>query len=256
MAAGPLPRRSLYALAILAGAAARPGRAATISAPDVVVYCDTTIVAAVSAVGAAFRRETGVPVRVFGTAGPLSLALIAHGARNDVLVTQSNWLDEGAAHGLVERATRLGEWRDPIVLAGRNAPVLASFPSPAMLSGLLSGSPLGVIDPTQPGGPDGVALAGHLGWKLTLVGAIDGPGVAFLVENGSARLGLLPRTATLANPKISVIAVVPSSMAPPVPYAAAESRNALSSNTAAFMEYLKTQEAETILRAAGLETVP
>lgn len=257
MPAGGLPRRRLPVLAA-AAVATMPltGLAATNSAPDVVVYCDTTLVPAMTALGAAFRQPTGVPVRVFGVAGPLALALIAHGARNDVLVTRSNWLDEGAARGLVKTPTRVGDWRDPVVLAAKAAPALAALPSPTEISALLSSAPLGVIDPTQPGGADGIALAGRLGWRVTLSGAIDGPGVAFLVRHGSARLGLLPRTAALAAPQLSVIATLPAALAPPVRYSAAESRNVLSSNALAFLKYLKTPEALGALRAAGLETAP
>lgn len=255
MPAGAISRRGLSTLAAVAAAAApATGRSATVSVPDVVVYCDTTLVPAITGVGAAFRARTGVPVRVFGVAGPLALALIAHGARNDLLVTQSNWMDDGAARGLVQTGTRVGDWRDPVVLAARNSSGLPSFPSPAELSGLLAGSTLGVIDPTQPGGADGVALAGRLGWKVTLSGAIDGPGVAFLVQHGSARLGLMPRTAALAEPKLYVIAAVPAALVPPVRYAAAESRNVLSRNAAAFLEYLRTPAAAAALHAAGLET--
>ncbi len=256
MAAGAIPRRRLSMMAAVAATAPLTGRAASISAPDVVVYCDTTLVPAMSAVGAAFRGRTGVHVRVFGIAGVLALALIAHGVRNDALVTRSNWMDEGAARGLVNAATRVGDWRDPVVLAAKGGPELAALPSTDEISGLLAGSPLGVIDPTKPGGADGVALAGRLGWKVALSGAIDGPGVAFLVRHESARLGLLPRTAAVAEPKLSVIAAVPAALAPPVHYAAAESRNALSSNTLAFLEYLKTPAAAAMLRAAGLETGP
>ncbi len=121
---------------------------------------------------------------------------------------------------------------------------------------MLSGAKLGVIDPTHPGGADGVALAERLGWKAKLAGAIDGPGVAFLLSHGSARLGLLPRSAAFGPPKLSVIAMVPDSMAAPVGYTAAESRNALSSNTGSFLAYLKTPPAGAILRDAGLEAAP
>lgn len=255
-----LTRRACW-LAMLAACAApayagRRARAATMSAPDVVVYCDSTLAPAMRAAGADFRRRTGVPVRVFAAPGPQSLALIAHGARNDVLATQTNWMDQGAAQGLVKPAMRIGGWRDPVVLAGKDATPLPALPSAAALAGLLSGARLGVIDPTHPGGADGEALAQRLAWKARLAGAIDGPGVAYLVRHGSAGLGLLPRTSALAAPALAVVVAVPDAAAPPVEYAAAASKNALSRNTAAFLAYLNTPDASAILRNAGLEVAP
>ena len=242
---------------LLTAIAATAARAETISTPDVVVYCDSTLAPAMRALGADFRRRNAAPVRVFMTPGPQSLGLIAHGARNDVLVTQTNWMDQGAASGLVDDVTRVGAWRDPMVLAGRGgAAALPALPSGPALSGLLSGARLGVIDPTQAGGPDGVALAGRLGWKATLAGAIDGPGVAFLVRQGNAGLGLLPRSSALAAPALSILAVAPADAAPPVVYGAAQSKTALSRFTGAFLAYLKTPDAAAILRTAGLEAAP
>ncbi len=245
----------LAACAVLAGTA-QAARADTMTAPDVVVYCDSTLAPAMRAAGADFRRRTGVPVRLFETPGPQSLALIAHGARNDVLVTRTGWMDQGAARGLVNPGTRVGAWRDPVVLAGQGAAALPALPSGPELAGLLAGARLGVIDPTHPGGADGVALAGRLGWKAALAGAIDGPGVAFLIHHGQAGLGLLPRSSALARPALAVVAVVPDADAPTAQYAAAASKNALSRNTAAFLSYLATPDASAILRRAGLEVAP
>ncbi len=255
MALSPIPRRDVLALAVLAALPAARAQAASMTAPDVVVYCDTTLTAAMRALGAAFRRRSNVPVRVFGGPGPQSLALIAHGTRNDVLVTRARWMDDGAARGLVKAATRTGDWGDPIVLAGRGGAALAALPSAAALSGMLSGAKLGVIDPTRPGGADGVALAGRLGWRADLAGAIDGPGVAFLVRTGAAGAGLMPRSAALQPPVLSVLATVPDAVAAPDHYAAAISKNALSRNSAAFVAYLATPDATAILRDCGLEVV-
>ncbi len=251
---------------LLGALGASPARADFISAPDVVVYCDPTLAAALRAVSRVYRAQTGVPVRVLAAPGPLSVELIAHGTRNDVLVTQADWLDGAAARRLVDPSTRSQAWLDPTVLAGREATPAAAVPEPAALmqpafmqAGLeqaLAGGKLGVIDPTQPGGPDGPALAGKLGWQVPLAGEIDGPGVAFLVATGAARLGLLPRSAALAPPGLVVLATLPEAAAPPVRYAAAVSKNIQSRNAAPFMAFLRTAPAQDALRAAGLEIEP
>lgn len=251
-------RRWLARIALLAlasGSWPGPARADFISAPDVVVYCDPTLRPAMQSVGRVFRAQTGVPVRVLSAPGPLLLGLIARGTRDDVLVTQANWMDGAAARKLIDATTRAAPWRDRIVLAGHGVPASA-LPTPDSLSQALGGGKLGVIDPTQDGGPDGVALAAHLGWQAPLAGEIDGPGVAFVVATGAARLGLLPTTAALAQPGVSVVSPLPDDSAPPVAYVAAVSKNILSRNTAAFMAFLATAPALDALHAAGLETAP
>ena len=237
-------------------AAAVPGRAEFISAPDVVVYCDPTLAPAMRSAGRVYRAASGVPVRVLTAPGPLSIELIAHGTRNDVLVTQANWMDGAAARHLVDAATRQEGWRDPIVLAGPEPANGAQSLDPQAVTATLAGGKLGAIDPTHDGGPDGPALAARLGLQVPLAGEIDGPGVAFLLATGAARLGLIPRTAALAQPGLAVLAVVPEATAPAVGYAVAVSKNIQSRNASGFMAFLKTPPALESLRAAGLEVEP
>lgn len=241
--------------------AAVPGRAEFISAPDVVVYADPSIGAALRAVGGEYRARTGVPVRVFCAASEQLLSLIVRGTRTDVLVTLAPQMDRAAAAQLIDRATRTGAWRDPLVLAGRNVAAGEAPVSAAALAGRLGASGvLAVIDPTAPTSVDGPALLARLGWALPamrVVGAIDGPGVAFMLSNWEATLGVLPRSDALADPTLTVAGVIPGDGAPPLIYSAAITRNVLSRNAATFVDFLKTPAATATLRAAGLEeTVP
>lgn len=230
-------------------------RAEFISAPDVVVYCDDTLSQAAKTLGRAFRARTGVPVRVFSAPGPQQLALIAHGTRNDVLMTQSNYMDEAAQRKLIDPATRTAAWSDRLVLAGSGEP-RPSLPAKTEIAALLEGGKLGVIDPAIPDGIDGPALAEKLGWQVPEAGEVSGPAVAFLVRHGEARLGLLQRTSALQQPALPIIAAVPADVAAPPSYAAAIGHNVLSRNATAFMEFLKTPVAAAVLQKAGLETTP
>jgi len=236
------------ALGLLAVGSAR---AAFISAPDVVLYCDDTLAGAGHAVARAFRHRTGVPARVLTAPGPQSLELIAHGTRNDLLFTQTDWMDQAAARHLIKPATRRGPWRDAVVLAGTGS--LVALPSPSGIASLLGGGKLGVIDPMTPGGQDGPALARKLGWQVTLADEVSGPGVAFLVRSGEARLGLLQRSAALIAPSLPIAATVPAALAPPPTYAIAISKNILSRNAVAFLDFFSHPDADTVLQQAGLE---
>jgi ABC-type molybdate transport system substrate-binding protein len=247
-----LHRRGVVAgLAMLTAARAAPARPDRfISAPDVVLYCDSTLEAASRSLARAFRGGTGVPVRVLAAPGPLQAALIGHGTRTDMLFTQADWMTQAQARRLVDPTTRTGAWRDEIVLAG--APPLAALPNGAGITTLLAGRRLGVIDPVTDGGQDGPALAARLGWHVPTAGEVTGPGVAFLVRSGQAGLGLMQRSAALAA-GLPVAAAVPPDLAPPPVYAVAITRRALSRNAAQALAFFGTPQAAGLLRAAGLE---
>lgn len=250
--------RGVLAIAVLAAACgAAPARAGFISAPDVVFYCDPDIAHACAAVGAEFRGRTGIPVRVLSAPSPQLLALLAHGTRNDVLLTLTAQVDAAAAQRLLAADSRAGPWDDPLVLGGRGVEPLAATPNAGQLAKLQGAGRLALVDPTETGSLDGAAVAQRLGWHPTAVaGALDGTEVAWMLAHFSARLGVLPRSALLAEPSLTVVAPIPADAYPPVSYAAAVSQGALSRNATAFLDFLKTPAAQAVLANAGLERMP
>jgi len=86
--------------------------------PDAVVYTDPTLGFALRDVGALFMARTGAPVHVFSAPPSLILAQLARQVQNDVVVTDSAWLDRAAHEKLIQLATRIGAWRDTLVIAG------------------------------------------------------------------------------------------------------------------------------------------
>lgn len=232
-------------VALAAGCGANPARAGFISAPDVVLYCDPDIAHACAAVGAEFRARTGVPVRVLSAPPVQQLALLARGTRNDVLITLTAQLDEAGAQHLLATDNCAGPWRDPLVLGGRGVVDAQGIGT------------LALVDPTEAGSLDGAAVARRLGVRPTaVVGALDGREVAWMLAHFSARLGVLPRSALLAEPSLAVVAAIPSDAAPPLTYAAAVSHGALSRYATTFLDFLKTPAAQAVLADAGLERTP
>lgn len=255
-------RRRLGLLTALLIVAALGGTAEAdfISAPDVVIYCDPALVASMGAVGADFRARTGVPVRVFGSPGTLLLGLLERGTRDDVVVTVKAEMDRAAALSLVRPETRAGAWRDPVVLASRDAPAVAGPVDVAAFTTALADGRLAVIDPVAPDRMDGPATVGRLGWSAAANGRTDGfpsgQEVAFVVERGAARLGLLHRSDLAGHAALAAIGTAPAEAAAPAEYAAAIGRNVLSRNSEAFMAYLNGPEATGRLARDGLEKVP
>ena len=246
----------IYAVATLAiWCGTAPARAGFISAPDVVLYCNPDIAHACEAVGAEFRARTGVPVRVLSAPAVQQLALIERGTRSDVLMTLASQMDLAAARHLLDPQSRYGAWRDALVLGGRGLPT-ATQPLAADAEAALQGTgKLALVDPTEAGSLDGPALIERLGWHLAATaGAADGREIAWMLSHYAARLGVLQRSALLAEPSLQVVAPIAADAYAPIVYSAAVTHSALSRYAVAFLDFLKTPAAGTVLAGAGLET--
>jgi ABC-type molybdate transport system substrate-binding protein len=84
-----------FALAVLLWAACGtaligPARAEYMVAPDVVVFCEPALRHALGDLGALWRNETGIPVRIFTSPTPAPVEQVAHGARSDVLIGEGD----------------------------------------------------------------------------------------------------------------------------------------------------------------------
>lgn len=262
------PRRSIM-LSTLTAAAWLPGLTALAAdkkaagsddaSPDVALYCDPTLGPAMRQAGALFRAHAQAAVAVLSAPPPLMLAQIERQARNDVLLTLSDNLDDAVRRDLVRPETRIDGWRNRLVLAGRAGEVSPFLDiSPDALRRLLGDSSLAVTDPTVSAAFDGAAILDQFGITPSSVGkvmgAADTADVAFLVKTGVARLGLLYLTDVRSDPALAVASTLHASEAP-IRYAAAVSRKAKSPNAQAFLEFLRTPEIVQRLQAMGLETL-
>lgn len=249
----------LSGVALAQIAMAGVARADFISAPDVVVYCDPALVQSLGGVGADFRARAGVPVRVLSAPGTLLLELLARGTRNDVLVTLADLMEAAARRTLIRPETRAGAWRDPVVLAARDAAAGLAPIGVQSLQALLGDGRLAVVDPVAADRMDGAAILDRLGWTSAVAGRVDGMAsgqeVAFGVASGADRLGLLYRSDLAGHRTLSMVGTLPGDAAPPAEYAAAISHNVLSRNAAAFLAYLNGPEATGRLRGDGLEKI-
>ena len=248
---------ALASLAKAAGAEPPEGRAAI---PDVVVYCDSTLVPAMRDLGRLFTARTRAPVFVFTAPPTLMLAQIDRETQNDVLVTTDAAMQEGIRQKLIRGETRAGAWRNSLAIAGRadqtKSPVAADA---AAIKALLDSGRFAASDPTGPFTLDGPAVLDRLGLSPLLegrmLGAPDTTQAAFLVTSGAARLGLLHLTDIRADGRLAVAATVPERAYAPIVYTAAVSVVALSPNSQAFVTFLSDPEAAKCWQADGLEVV-
>jgi molybdenum ABC transporter molybdate-binding protein len=194
------------------------------------------------------------PVHLFSAPSSLMLAQIERQTQTDLLITTITALDDAARGNLIKSGTRVGAWRDGLVIAGRR-----DDPSGSDIARLVGDGRLAVTDPTLFETFDGPAVLARLGLAdaLThrLIGAANTAEVVFLVKTGAARLGLMQRTDALADPSLVVALAVPEDACPPLLYGAAITVTAASPKAQPFIDFLGSEQARSQLRSDGLEWV-
>lgn len=229
------------AVALLLAVVARPAAGGV---PDIVVYCDPTLAHAMRDIGSLFDARNQAPVHVFSAPPTLMLAQLARHVQNDILVTETGWMDRAESEGLIQSGTRVGGWRNRLVIARQAAAARAD-------------DVFALTDPTPAATVDGAAVIAAMGLKpARTLGVANSLEVAFLLDTGAASRGLLHLTDVRADPALAVAETVADGAYPPIVYAAAMSRLASSPNALGFLAFLRSPEAAERLRADGLETTP
>jgi molybdate transport system substrate-binding protein len=253
-------RRTL-ALMLTASAAIGTARADDDIAPDVVVFCEPTLLHALEQVGALWRRRSGVPVRIFDSPTALLLEQIGHGVRSDIIIGEGEATAAAALQRrLIKAQTRFGGWRNRLVVAQRGgAPSAASLLSrDSTLLTLADSSSIAIVDPP-------VAAAGAYsrqaldalglweGLQGHTLGVVDTDEAAFLLDGGTARLAVVYATDVVAHPGLAVAASFADDTYPPIVYWGAETQQVRSPRTDHFASFLRQAEAQETLRKSGLE---
>ncbi len=235
-------------LALVAGSAT--ARAETLPDwPDVVVFCEPTLLHAMTDLGAVFHAQTGTPVRVFTAPGSMLVRQANH-TRNDILVLQgSAAMDEAAQIDAIRPETRVSVGGNRLVVARRGAG------GEAGLASALDAQTVAAVDPGVPeltGRATQQALdAAGLSPKISgVVGTAD---AVFLLETGAVARAVVFATDVAANPGLSVAAVVPPESYPRVTYLAAVSHDARGATPGRFLALLTSPEGQKHLHDSGLE---
>jgi molybdate transport system substrate-binding protein len=239
-------RRKLFAVTTTA-------LAATITAPglsfadstttDLAVTCDDAAAPAVHAAGKAYRARTGVRIRVFPTPPGLLLPQLERQIQNDIIVTAIGTIEQAEKQNLIQPGGRAGPWRNRLVTASARQ---AAGPNGSFV----------VPDPSPGSDIDGPAILQRLGPPpTTVLGVIDTDAVAWTLNNGGARQGLLHQTEVVADDRLRAVSAVPDAAWPPILYAATVTKLARRGDPAAFVAFLGSAEGIAVLRGAGLETV-
>jgi molybdate transport system substrate-binding protein len=243
----------LWCFAALAAATA-PAYADYPVAPDVVVFCPPTLRRAVTDIGARWRSETGISVRVFASPTAALLEQIAHHARSDLVIGEGDAAAAAATNRhLVMPETLQHLWQNRLVVAG-----LTATPNLAALAGK---APIAIVDPWMSrAGVEGEKALQALGiWdavRANSVGVADTADASYLLTTGKVRLAVLYATDVAADWALTITDDLSPSSYGPIVYWAAETQSAMSPNVAKFAAFLRQPEAQERIKADGLEVLP
>ncbi len=246
--------------------AAAPARAQYVVAPDVVVFCEPTLQRTLEDIGALWRGETGIHLRIFTSPTWAELEQISHRARSDVVLGAGDDMAASAtARELVKPGTLQRIWRNRLVAATTSAAIAkaeaASPPLTLDLAALAGKEPIAIVDPpVAVAGAEGKKALEALGlWDAVSsksVGVVDTADAAFLLEHGTVQLALLYATDAAANPDFAVTDKLPGANDGAAVYWVAAAHNALSANAEKFIAFLREPAAAGQARADGLEVLP
>jgi molybdate transport system substrate-binding protein len=256
--------RHLFAIAALCVSVS--ARADYPVAPDVVVFCEPTLRHLVTDLGAQWRNETGIPVRVFAAPTWANLAQLARRTRDDVIIGEGDdAVASAGAQNLIKTDTIQLLWRNRLVVAAQaDALHKARAASPAVpldLAAVAGKAPVALVDPGVDGaGTETRQALQTIGlWDAVSaksVGVVGTADAAFLVSEGQVKLAVLYATDVAGDGDLAATDTLPAAEAAPIVYWAAQTRYALSPNAAKFLAFLSRPETRARGKDAGLEVLP
>lgn len=183
---------------------------------------------------------------------------IDKGAPADVYLSANpKWMNFLAEKKMIEPNTRFDLLGNRIVLIAPKASSIKIKIAPKFdLVGVLGDGKLAMGDPAHvPAGIYGKQALQGLGvWKAVepkVARAKDVRAALALVERGEAPLGVVYATDAAISKKIKVIGVFPESSHPPIVYPVALVRGRATPTAKAFLEFLRSPDAEAVFKKYG-----
>ena len=198
------------------------------SGEPVTVFAAASLQESLTAVGAAWTKRTGTPVRFSFGASSAMARQIDQGAPADLFISaDEEWMDWLAGKGGIVPATRRRLLSNQLVLIAPAGSRTTLKVGPGMpLAKALGAGRLAVADTTAvPAGKYAKAALISLGaWDSVDDKLLPGENVRAAmayVSRGEAPLGIVYATDARSDPKVRVVGVFPASSHPPIVYPAA-----------------------------------
>ena len=249
--------RSFSALLLIAVSLASP----TARAPDaagLTVFAAASLKEALDEAAAAYRKQTGVPVRVSYAASSALARQIEQGAPADVFFSADlEWMDYLQKRNRLDVATRRSLLGNRLVLiAPRASKAQVDLKRPATLLAALGDGRLAVGQTrTVPAGKYAKASLESLslwnGVRPRLAESESVRAALMLVARGETPLGIVYASDAKAEPGVRVVATFPEDSHPPIVYPVAALRGARAAQATRFVQWLASPAADALFTKRG-----
>jgi molybdate transport system substrate-binding protein len=223
-----------------------------------VVFAAASLKNALDGVNAAWKKESGKEATISYAASSSLAKQIEQGAPANVFISaDEDWMDYLAERKLIKPATRFNLLANTLVLiAPKDSTLTATIAPYFPLASLIGDGRLAVANvDSVPAGKYAKAALVKLGvWesvKDKTAPAENVRAALALVSRGETPLGIVYGTDAHSDPKVKMLATFPETAHPRIIYPAAETTAALSSDTVAFLAFLKSSAARSIFQVEG-----
>ena len=249
--------RSFSALLLIAVSLA-PTAARAQDDAGLTVFAAASLKEALDDAAAAYRKQTGVPVRVSYAASSALARQIEQGAPADVFFSADlEWMDYLQKRNRLDVATRRSLLGNRLVLiAPRASKAQVDLKRPATLLAALGDGRLAVGQTrTVPAGKYAKASLESLslwnGVRPRLAESESVRAALMLVARGETPLGIVYASDAKAEPGVRVVATFPEDSHPPIVYPVAALRGARAAQAARFLQWLASPAADALFTKRG-----
>ena len=249
--------RSFSALLLIAVSLA-PTAARAQDDAGLTVFAAASLKEALDEAAAAYRKQTGVPVRVSYAASSALARQIEQGAPADVFFSADlEWMDYLQQRNRLDVATRRSLLGNRLVLiAPRASKAQVDLRRPATLLAALGDGRLAVGQTrTVPAGKYAKASLESLslwnGVRPRLAESESVRAALMLVARGETPLGIVYASDAKAEPGVRVVATFPEDSHPPIVYPVAALRGARAAQAARFVQWLASPDADALFTKRG-----
>lgn len=222
------------------------------------VFAAASLKEALDDAAAAYRKQTGVPVRVSYAASSALARQIEQGAPADVFFSADlEWMDYLQQRNRLDVATRRSLLGNRLVLiAPRASTAQVDLRRPATLLAALGDGRLAVGQTrTVPAGKYAKASLESLslwnGVRPRLAESESVRAALMLVARGETPLGIVYASDAKAEPGVRVVATFPEDSHPPIVYPVAALRGARAAQAARFVQWLASPAADALFTKRG-----
>ena len=249
--------RSFSALLLIAVSLA-PTAARAQDDAGLTVFAAASLKEALDDAAAAYRKQTGVPVRVSYAASSALARQIEQGAPADVFFSADlEWMDYLQQRNRLDVATRRSLLGNRLVLiAPRASKARVDLNRPATLLAALGGGRLAIGQTrTVPAGKYAKASLESLslwsGVRPRLAESESVRAALMLVARGETPLGIVYASDAKSDPDVRVVATFPEDSHPPIVYPVAALRGARAAQAARFVQWLASPAADALFTKRG-----